>query len=90
MLELAKPTPNIRKEPKSNPRTTAVSSFEREFAAAWLGVICTDSLPKKFQPVDSRGDIYVGEVAYTNWPNSHGDTPKPDHIRTLQKLERVI
>ena len=40
--------------------------------------------------VDSRGDIYVGEVAYTNWPNSHGDTPKPDHIRTLQKLERVI
>jgi hypothetical protein len=57
VLELAKPTPNIRKAPKSNPRTTAVSSFEREFAAAWLGVICTDSLPKKFQLQQMR-DIF--------------------------------
>ena len=40
--------------------------------------------------VDSRGDIYVGEVAYTNWSNSHGDTPRPDHIRTLQNRWRVI
>ena len=39
--------------------------------------------------VDSRGDIYVGEVAYTNWPASYPDTPRPKYIRTLQKLERV-
>ena len=39
--------------------------------------------------VDSRGDIYVGEVGYTNWPSSHGDEPRPDYLRTLQKLEKV-
>ncbi|MGI9424754.1 MAG: hypothetical protein ACR2PA_16280, partial [Hyphomicrobiaceae bacterium] len=39
--------------------------------------------------VDSRGDIYVGEVGYTNWPSSHGDQPQPDYLRTLQKLEKV-
>ena len=39
--------------------------------------------------VDSRGDIYVGEVSYTNWPSSHPDVPRPAHLRSLQKLERV-
>jgi NHL repeat len=39
--------------------------------------------------VDSRGDIYVGEVGYTNWPTSFPDTPRPKHLRTLQKLERI-
>ena len=40
--------------------------------------------------VDSHGDIYVGEVAYTNWPNSQGDEERPDYLRTLQKLERIV
>ena len=39
--------------------------------------------------VDSRGDIYVGEVSYTNWPNSYGDAPRPAWLRSLQKLARV-
>jgi DNA-binding beta-propeller fold protein YncE len=39
--------------------------------------------------VDSKGDIYVGEVAYTNWPSTYPDLPRPKHIRTLQKLARV-
>jgi DNA-binding beta-propeller fold protein YncE len=39
--------------------------------------------------VDSHGDIYVGEVAYTNWPSSFGDEPMPRPLRSLQKLERV-
>ncbi|NKC12746.1 MAG: hypothetical protein GKR94_11265 [Gammaproteobacteria bacterium] len=39
--------------------------------------------------VDSHGDIYVGEVAYTNWPATFGDEPLPRYLRTLQKLERV-
>lgn len=39
--------------------------------------------------VDSRGDIYVGEVSYTNWPSSHGDQPMPDYLRTLQKFEKI-
>ena len=27
--------------------------------------------------LDSKGDIYVGEVSYTNWKTSFPDTPMP-------------
>jgi hypothetical protein len=38
--------------------------------------------------LDSRGDIYVAEVANTYWPILFGT--KPDHeLRSLQKLVRV-
>jgi DNA-binding beta-propeller fold protein YncE len=42
--------------------------------------------------LDSKGDIYVGEVGVTNWKTSFPDTPMPDEVKTircLQKLERV-
>jgi DNA-binding beta-propeller fold protein YncE len=39
--------------------------------------------------IDSKGDIYVGEVSYTNWKTSFPDTPQPKTIRSLQKLARV-
>lgn len=39
--------------------------------------------------VDSRGDIYVGEVAWTNWSSSFGDTPRPAEIRCLQKFRKI-
>ena len=40
--------------------------------------------------IDSRGDIYVGEVAYINWQSSFGEgVSMPKWFRTLQKLERV-
>jgi hypothetical protein len=38
---------------------------------------------------DSRGDLYVGEVAYTSWPRSFPDVPRPRRVRCLQKLVRV-
>jgi DNA-binding beta-propeller fold protein YncE len=38
--------------------------------------------------VDSRGDIYIGEVAWTLWPQIY-DTPRPEPLRCLRKLERV-
>jgi NHL repeat len=38
--------------------------------------------------LDSRGDIYVAEVANTYWPVLFGS--KPDHeLRSLQKLVRL-
>ena len=40
--------------------------------------------------VDSRGDLYVGEVSYTAWPNLFPSTPKPHALRCLQKFERVV
>jgi DNA-binding beta-propeller fold protein YncE len=39
--------------------------------------------------VDSRGDIYVGEVSYTNWGNRYKGQPHPAGLRSLQKLVRV-
>ena len=39
--------------------------------------------------VDSSGDIYVGEVSYTNWPTSFPDQKMPRPLRSLQKLERI-
>jgi len=39
--------------------------------------------------VDSRGDLYVGEVAYTAWPSLYPDRPAPRRIRQLQKFEKV-
>jgi len=40
--------------------------------------------------VDSRGDIYVGEVSHTYWPSAVPDKPRPDRtIRSLQKRVKV-
>jgi len=39
--------------------------------------------------LDSKGDIYVGEVGVTNWKTSFPDTPMPKVVRCLQKLEKV-
>ena len=39
--------------------------------------------------LDSRGDIYVGEVSYTDWPQTHPDQPIPKGLRSLQKLRKV-
>src|SRR5256885_1220010 len=40
--------------------------------------------------LDSKGDIYLGEVGVTNWKTSFPDTPMPKIVRCLQKLERVV
>ena len=39
--------------------------------------------------LDSRGDIYVGEVGVTNWKTSFPGETMPTPLRCLQKLERV-
>jgi DNA-binding beta-propeller fold protein YncE len=39
--------------------------------------------------VDSRGDIYVGEVSYTAWSSNFPDLPRPENLRSLQKFVRV-
>ena len=40
--------------------------------------------------VDSRGDIYVGEVSYTEYPRLFPDQAVPWRMRSLQKLEKVV
>ena len=39
--------------------------------------------------VDSRGDIYVGEVSWTAWPQIYPGKPHPAGLRSLQKFEKV-
>ncbi len=39
--------------------------------------------------VDSRGDIYIGEVSWTLWPQIYDTEPRPANLRSLRKLERV-
>ncbi len=39
--------------------------------------------------VDSRGDLYVGEVAATSFKSSHPGQPQPDTLRALQKFTKV-
>jgi hypothetical protein len=36
--------------------------------------------------VDSNGDLYVGEVSWTNWPQTYRDKPRPDNLRSLHKF----
>jgi len=39
--------------------------------------------------IDSRGDLYVGEVSWTNWPNYYPDQPRPEGLRSLHKFRKV-
>ena len=38
---------------------------------------------------DSRGDLYVGEVAVTGWPSLFPGVPQPRILRSIQKFVRV-
>jgi DNA-binding beta-propeller fold protein YncE len=39
--------------------------------------------------LDSRGDLYVGEVAATDWASLFPEQPRPDRLRRVQKFARV-
>jgi hypothetical protein len=39
--------------------------------------------------VDSRGDLYIGEVSYAAWPSLYPGTPVPRVLRSLQKFAKV-
>jgi len=39
--------------------------------------------------VDAKGDIYVGEVSYTEYPRLFPDNTIPWRMRSLQKLVKI-
>jgi len=39
--------------------------------------------------VDSRGDVYVGEVSWTLWPGAFPGEPRPESPRCFRKFEKV-
>jgi hypothetical protein len=78
--------------PNIGPRVT-ITSREGKILAL-LGDIRGGTAPGQFLgphsvAVDSRGDIYVGEVSWTLWPTLFPQTPeRPANLRSLQKLVR--
>jgi DNA-binding beta-propeller fold protein YncE len=39
--------------------------------------------------VDSHGDVYVGEVSVTQWPQVFPGQPMPENLRCLRKLRKI-
>src|SRR6266849_4812842 len=91
--ELGPGMPVNRKVPNLGPRLSIVDSKGKRIAR--LGGesgpgIETGKFPAPHGlALDSKGDIYVGEVGVTNWKTSFPDTPMPAVVRCLQKLERI-
>jgi DNA-binding beta-propeller fold protein YncE len=91
--ELGPGMPVNRAVPNLGPRLTIVDAKGKRIAR--LGGEHGPGLePGKFLAphgiaLDSKGDIYVGEVGVTDWKTSFPDKPMPAMVRCLQKLERV-
>ena len=92
--ELGPSMPVNRQHPNIGPRLTFVNAEGKTIAR--LGGEAGPGLePGKFVAphglaVDSRGDIYVGEVAYTEYPRLFPDRmPIPFRTRSLQKLKKL-
>jgi hypothetical protein len=91
--ELGPGMPVNRKVPNLGPRLTIVDSHGKRIARLGgedgPGVEAGKFLAPHGVALDSKGDIYVGEVGVTNWKTDFPDTPMPSVLRCLQKLERI-
>ena len=91
--ELGPGQPVNRDAPNLGPRLSVLDHTGQRIAR--IGGLTGAGLePGAFQAphgitVDSHGDIYVGEVGWTNWPATHGERPRPERVRALQKFRRV-
>jgi hypothetical protein len=90
--ELGPVQPVNRNSPNLGPRVSIVDHHGKllsRFGDMHAGTAPTAFLGPHGLSVDSRGDLYVGEVSWTQWPQFYPDTPRPAFIRSLQKYERV-
>jgi NHL repeat len=91
--EIGPTLPINRDTPNLGPRISIVDHEGKllsRFGAAHAGIERPDEfIAPHGMAVDSRGDIYVGEVSYTTWPYVYPDRDVPAHLRTLRKLVRV-
>ena len=82
-----------RNLPNIGPRLTVVdakgSTLARLGGEAGPGLETGKFVAPHGLAVDSRGDIYVGEVSYTEYPRLFPDQAIPWRMRSLQKLEKV-
>jgi len=87
--ELGPRAPVNRDMPRIGPRITIATAEGR--VVARFGDNGTGLKPIQFiaphgLAVDSRGDIYVGEVSYTAWAEVFPSQPRPQPLRSLRKL----
>ena len=81
-----------RKTPNLGPRVSIVDNKGKLLAR--FGGLHAGNAPGQFiSPhgiaVDSHGDVYVGEVSRTAWPQLKPDEPAPDPLHSLTKLTKV-
>jgi hypothetical protein len=82
-----------RDTPNLGPRVSVLSN-KGELLARISAVPAAGNGPGQFLSphglaVDSRGDLYVGEVSYTAWPSLFPGQPLPRRLRSLQKFEKI-
>ncbi|HYS85238.1 MAG TPA: hypothetical protein VEN78_09590, partial [Bradyrhizobium sp.] len=91
--ELGPGMPVNRNAPNLGPRLTIVDAKGKRIARLGgengPGLETGKFLAPHGIALDSKGDIYLGEVGVTNWKTSFPDTPMPAVVRCLQKLEKV-
>ena len=90
--ELGATQPISRNVPNLGPRVTIVDHTGKRIArlgGAGPGLGPTEFLAPHGLAVDSRGDLYVGEVSWTTWPQTFADRPRPDNLRSLRKFRKV-
>ena len=88
--------PVNRKVPNLGPRLTIVDAKGKRIARLGgengPGLESGKFLAPHGIALDSKGDIYLGEVGVTDWKTSFPDTPMPAAVavtRCVQKLQRV-
>ena len=82
-----------RNVPNLGPRVTIVDNTGKRISrlgGLGPGLGPTEFLAPHGLAVDSRGDLYVGEVSWTNWPQTYKDKPRPDNLRSLHKFRKVV
>jgi len=90
--ELGPTMPVNRDMPNLGPRITIVTHEGK--LVSRLGTLPAGTQLEQFVAphglaLDSRGDLYVGEVSYTAWPQIWPETPPPAGLRSLRKLVRA-
>jgi DNA-binding beta-propeller fold protein YncE len=81
-----------RDVPNLGPRVSILDHTGKRLAR--VGGVAAGLAPDQFIAphgiaVDRHGDIYVGEVSVTQWPQAFPDQPIPQDLRCLRKLRKI-
>jgi hypothetical protein len=82
-----------RRTPNLGPRVSVVTHDGKLLARLGVTPAAGQQPGQFYSPhglaIDSRGDLYVGEVSSRAWPSLFPGEPAPNPLRRMQKLVRV-